>query len=458
MIITNIFVCDKLRFVFGVFRHGARAPWNSLDQNNIDIFGSKWESQSQLTDVGLRQHYLLGYKNKEKYFSKLNISQTYNPNEIGIFSTDTERTIMSLYSELFGMFPPKSGPKLSDASKPFANPPIKNFNFTEKIDFLKDDVLAAGVNPFPVHLFDYNAKYFHLYDARICPGVKEYQDENKKSEKYLNYSNGIIDKYGEKIIKLENKTDISELRTFENMYSVFDTFMANWIDGRDLSKFTESGINLDEFKNLTIDFLTWDLFYISFGDKDSYVARVAFSPVFRYLFQLMDNRIEMDLKNQKDVYNSLNPKMLLYSAHDTTLSSMNVFLTYMFGKERVKSFYTYFASSFYFELYQNETAKILNDKDNFDEKYYLNVLFNEKNIFGGPISYAEFKMNIFNKLLSESEINVFCKFSEKNYQYIFIASSVILFILCIIFGILIYNKIQKVHSNENQVQKSYSKV
>jgi len=35
-----------------VFRHGARAPWTGLDENNTDIFGETWDGEGELTAVG----------------------------------------------------------------------------------------------------------------------------------------------------------------------------------------------------------------------------------------------------------------------------------------------------------------------------------------------------------------------------------------------------------------------
>jgi len=443
-LLSELYLCDKLRFVFGVFRHGARAPWKSLNENNIDLLGSRWEGESQLTDVGIRQHYLLGYKNKQKYFSKMNITN-YNPNEVSIFSTDTDRTIMSVYSELFGMFPPGSGPKLLKDQLPFAQPPIKTFNFSQKQDFLKDDVLQAGVAPFPVHLFDKYANYFNLNDPKLCPKVKDYQDQNIKSEKFLNYSNSIIMNYGDRIIKLLNKTDINELKDYYSMYYVFDTFIANFYDGRKIDKLlNETGLNFDEFYNLTIDFLTWDQFYINYGDKESIVARMSFSPIFKYLFDVIDKRIKIDSSDGKlssDYYDSLNPKMLLYSGHDTNLAAMNVFLSYMFGEDRVKHYYTYFASSFYFELYKNETNS-KQETNELEEDYYLNVLFNEINIFGKPILYKEFKDQIKYKLMNTQDINKFCNFkgAEYNNHFLLIIILAILILVCLTFVYLIYKK------------------
>ena len=462
ILLAELSLCDKLRFVFGMFRHGARAPWKSLNENNIDIFGSKWEGESQLTDVGVRQHYLLGYKNKQKYFSQLNITD-YNTNEFSIFSTETDRTVMSAYSELFGMFPPGSGPKLTEEQIPFAQPPMKTFNFSQKQEFLKDEVLQAAVALFPVHLFDKYASYFNLYDPKLCPRVKDYQDANKKSEKFLNYSNAIIKNYGDRIIKLINKTDINELKDYNSMYYVFDTFIANYFDGRNLDKLNETGINFEEFYNLTIDFLKWDQFYINYGDKDSIVARMSFSPVFRYLFDVIDARIGLDSSEgliSPDYYDSLNPKMFLYSGHDTSLAAMNVFLSYMFGEDRVKQYYTYFASSFYFELYKNETKSNSEMKHEYGEEYYLNILFNEKNIFGKSISYKEFKDQIKNKLMNAQDVHDFCsvKGAEVNNKLLLIILLPILISVCLVLGYLIYKRTSKTLEDNSEKQTNYSKV
>ena len=57
---------DELLFVFELFRHGARGPL-SLNSNNQDTYGEKWDSPEQLTNVGRRMHYILGYRNHKRY-------------------------------------------------------------------------------------------------------------------------------------------------------------------------------------------------------------------------------------------------------------------------------------------------------------------------------------------------------------------------------------------------------
>ena len=152
-----------------------------------------------------------------------------------------------------------------------------------------------------------------------------------------------------------------------------------------------------------------DEFNIILGDKDSYIARMSFSPVLEYLLNLMDSRILLE-KNKTDIYNALNPKILLYSAHDTNLSAMEVFLKYIFG-DRIQLHYSYFASSLNYELYKNES--LINAQD-LESQFYLNILFNEENIFNGPIKYTEFKEMVKKNLISSEEIKSFCNFNSFN--------------------------------------------
>lgn len=57
---------QNYRFVFSIFRHGARAPQGGV-VNGIDMLGEQWNSPGELTDVGMRMHFLLGIRNRAKY-------------------------------------------------------------------------------------------------------------------------------------------------------------------------------------------------------------------------------------------------------------------------------------------------------------------------------------------------------------------------------------------------------
>ena len=85
-----------------ITRHGSRAP-----QNLEKCFGDKWpEGPSQLTPSGERQHYLLGQYMRNRYIVKNKfLSETYDPKEIFVYSSDLSRTIMSASAHMTGIYP-----------------------------------------------------------------------------------------------------------------------------------------------------------------------------------------------------------------------------------------------------------------------------------------------------------------------------------------------------------------
>ena len=102
--ILNLFKNSFLKtlFIFEHSRHGHRTN-SDLDNNNLDIFKEKWDGDSELTNIGLKQHYLLGNYIRNKYNNLINYT-SYNPNEIFILSTTTNRTILSARAQLNGIF------------------------------------------------------------------------------------------------------------------------------------------------------------------------------------------------------------------------------------------------------------------------------------------------------------------------------------------------------------------
>ena len=93
---------NKILFVFQHFRHGARTP-SDLFEDDLDLIKEKWNGLKELTNVGLRQSYLLGHTIRNKYPNLINYKK-YNPREIEAISTLTNRTIMSARAALIGIY------------------------------------------------------------------------------------------------------------------------------------------------------------------------------------------------------------------------------------------------------------------------------------------------------------------------------------------------------------------
>jgi len=79
-------------------RHGARAP--SSDSTGFPVYGG------QLTPQGMRQRYLLGQLNRQKYVDQYELLSSKD--EIYVQTTSYDRTFQSAFSELMGLFPPGS--------------------------------------------------------------------------------------------------------------------------------------------------------------------------------------------------------------------------------------------------------------------------------------------------------------------------------------------------------------
>jgi hypothetical protein len=106
-IITLSISEDKLIFVLTHFRHGARAPQYYYDQENkLDYILEKWDKPGELTGMGQRMHYLLGLRNRERYINNTHfLSEKFDPHEILIYSSQFNRTLLSVESQLQGLYP-----------------------------------------------------------------------------------------------------------------------------------------------------------------------------------------------------------------------------------------------------------------------------------------------------------------------------------------------------------------
>lgn len=117
---------ETLVFALDLIRHGARTA-----NDDLPTAPHTWEEgKGQLTATGMQQAYQLGLKLNQRYqHDNLLLPQTYQGNTIYIRATDYDRTLMSAQSVLLGLYPPGTGPVLSDASP----------------------ALPAKIQPIPIH-------------------------------------------------------------------------------------------------------------------------------------------------------------------------------------------------------------------------------------------------------------------------------------------------------------------
>ena len=393
---------EKLLFVWEHFRHGARGPYRSFDEVNWkDLLNEKWNGEGELTPLGMRMHYLLGVSIKEKYSDFL--SKNYNPNEILIRSTDVNRTILSAYSTLQGIYNFSTVDNLNDKQIKKGN--ISNLNNSElinqKIQELKNKSIEGGNNFYPVHIYPTNYDHqFQIYRTEECPGIEKYIKEARDTDElrkiFNETSTKINNTYGEYIFKFMNKSGIEDpyyLFDYSELFSIADTFIADYYNGRELKKVNDTGINMEDFYNDCLNISFIESYYRQFGTPVSKVLYIGVSPVFRTLFNYMDMRINLDKNGESDKILSLSPRFVINAGHDSSLAANDLFLKAEFNIPFERAEYSH--SQFY-ELWKNET----------NGKYFIRYLVNheEKAIF----DYYAFKEKVLPKLYSPEEINKIC--------------------------------------------------
>ena len=387
---------EKLLFVWEHFRHGARQPYSSFDDINWkDILNENWNGYGELTPLGMRMHYLLGISTKEKYKYFIN---EYNPNEILIRSTDVNRTILSAFATLQGLYN-DSNYILNDEQ--IKRSIIQNKNYSEEINNLKNSEIEGERSFFPGHIFPTNYDHqYQLFRKNECPGIEKYINEIKNSSEYINLTNEICERinntYGEYIFKFMNKSGIEEpnyLYDFNNLFSIADTFVADYFNGKDLKYINDTGINMDKFYNECLNISSIDSYYRTFGLTPSKLLYISISPAYISLFNYMDMRIDLDKKGESEKIVAKSPKFVLTAGHDNSLGLNDLFLKYEFDINYDKAVYSH---NQVYELWKNE-------KEN---KYYIKYLvnFDQKGVF----DYEEFKKKVNSKIYSSEQIEEIC--------------------------------------------------
>ena len=443
-------------FVYNHFRHGARAPL-TLNEDGTDYFGQQWQTQGELSGVGMRMEYILGYRNHLKYKSLL--SETYDPRELYVYSSDVNRTIISAASQLQGLYPESTGPVLTDEELKYANmtPIITQQEIEDKIKALGNLALPHQINTIPIHVYHNDELRFLLHEEDVCLTMTSLMEKNGKESNTLKEITENFNKtYAEKLSKFI-KGDEVDFTSMRFLNTLTDQFIADIYDGRDMSFLErEYDINVEQFLNDSMIIFTSFIEYFSYGDKDLDLVSMSMSPVFKEMTELMKNRVGGDIFGTNDdiAYSDYSkPKMVMISGHDTSTSASMMFMRKIF-----KLNHTFippvFTTNTMFEIYKNSTKP---------ESYYdyiVKYYFNDQLL--GTFNFAEFVDTISKELWTKEEIEDYChlgKYKEREEQRklkiaTFVLGSlcgIALIVIIVIWGIM---KMRKSRPNEPQLFNS----
>ena len=417
---------QEIRFVFEMFRHAARDPTDHLNENLEDWFGFKWSGVKELTNVGLRQSYLTGYSDYLRYVKeKKLLSETFDPREVYLISTDSHRTLLTANAYLQGLYHQGTGPRLSEGQKTLAVPPNDLTSCSGEIQ--NSDALPFQMNILPIHSFFSADRYIQLQDKKFCPGVTGYYEKTQSTKEMETLLKEIADKFGDNITTVAKEFNKEMFLNYEHAYSILDAVLCADVDGRDFSAFEKNDINRTELVEYAYKFFNQDFQIIQ--ESRNKVGEITMSPVFTQIKKWMDTKISYD-KQGKSGYKGFDmPKFVMYTAHDSTMAVFNYFMELNFQSELN---YPTFASRINLELVRNSKENdIVKDSD-----YFIEYYFNERLI--QTIPYEKFANQLNKVLKTTEEIAEFCRFdSGEDLNYYSIVTIIFIVIaISLIIGII----------------------
>jgi len=434
---------EQLKYVFYIFRHGARAP-GKLGDKKIDSLGVDWSAlnDKDLTSGGLRQHYLLGLSMWERYSHFL--SSKYRTGEIEALTSDRQRSLESYVAHQQGLFEGYQHELLTEGQRTKAFPPGEVPDEIRKISL--ENYYPVGTHPTPIfasHELFPEETYLKFKD--LCKGAEETDEDIYLSER-VERAVSFIKQYKTPLLNMGFALDPKETdehminERVEKLRRIRDAFIADYFDGR-LPKdyFIGTGITIEAFYKDLQMWYNYDKFLKNYKYKEGYNARVLISRLFdniiNHSFQdRIDREREFKGEESKMVedkegnlieersYNYGHPKMTIYSMHDTEMVQIMTLFKYALGTEFQG---IEFAASYNFELLKVEpraasieSKEFLKEeiKERFLEEaeaaYDVRILYNKEEIYRD--SLVNFKSKISEQMISDEEINAYCGFSSKN--------------------------------------------
>uniref|UniRef100_A0A8C7GY26 Lysosomal acid phosphatase n=1 Tax=Oncorhynchus kisutch TaxID=8019 RepID=A0A8C7GY26_ONCKI len=295
-------VCVALLCFILLYRHGDRSPVKAYPTDRYQE--SSWpQGFGQLSQEGMRQHFELGQVLRKRYQGFLN--DTYDRHEISVRSTDYDRTLMSAEANLAGLYPP-------NGSQVF-NPSLE-------------------WQPIPVHTVPLDEERLLSFPIPGCPRYKILMIETERTEKYLN----MTFLYKDLIATVREKTGLKNT-TIETVWSVHDTLFCEARHNMTAPDWVTPEI-MDDLRKLK-DFGFEILFEVYKHQEKSRLQGGVL------LGSIVNNISESALPDS-----NRRLKMMMLSAHDTTIVALQSSLSIFNGKQPP------YASCHIFELYQEDNG------------------------------------------------------------------------------------------------------
>ena len=438
---------EKLIFSLIHFRHGARAPIK-LNENGEDLLGIKWSTPGELTAIGKRMEFLLGLRNRQRYITDKYkfLSDTYDPHELIVYSSDVNRTLLSATSQIQGFYPMYSekGDILLPEQLNIAVPPI-NISFDEiekEVNSLNMSALPNFMTIIPIHFID-----FKINSSIECATkINNLRLENINGmESILNLVEEFNKNYSEKLNIFYNKTKENKYN-FTFISTFCDDTIADITEGKNISDILEkTNIDKNELIQNCYNILRINFRDRYFGGEKNELILYYNSLLLKKMLNYMERRIDDDIKGEISKKNNSDysrPKMVILSGHDTTLSSQEMFFIKYFNLELESFIFPRYASQISFEITRDDVEDENSRKNLKYSDYKVYYYFNDKLILN--ITFDKFIENIINNIWDNEKVSNFCSEAQKEFLEMNIIIIIIMGILILILLIVIIVLIIKI--------------
>ena len=409
LLIISSLAEEKIVFLLTLFRHGARSPGEYLNKSlHLDYIFEKWDNLGELTPTGRRMHYALGLRNREIYINKKHfLSEKFDPFEILVYSTNYNRTLESVASQLQGLYPFNTGEEITEEQKSKSLPPSKiSEKIKSELDKMNNNALPFKMSLIPIRMI--NDKELKINVANGCyKRAAEILSNNSKNAetKLINIYQKFYEAFGQELIKIYGK----EILTNNNFISNFcDAFIAGIAENKKMEKINEVKIDKEKLLNSCFEFNSAIYKDIMIGDKERSLAILEVSKLLKEFIYYMKQRIDYDINKgdaQKKVENYSKLKMIMISAHDTTLSLWEMFFIKVFLKnDDTKYIFPKFAAQLTLEVVtDNKTDS--SKKKNYNN-YTINCFFNDDLFFSRKVD--EFINIVESNIYDDDKLNEIC--------------------------------------------------
>ncbi|KAI5630255.1 lysosomal acid phosphatase precursor [Silurus asotus] len=307
-----------------LYRHGDRSPVKAYPTDPYQE-GAWPQGFGQLSQEGMEQHFELGQFLRKRYTGFL--SKDYTRFEIAVRSTDFDRTLMSAASNLAGLYPPNGS-----------------------------QVFHPGLNwqPIPIHTVPKDEEMLLSFPIANCQRYQLLMNETEKTEIFLNITNT----YKDFMEMVQNKTGLTSV-SIERVWSVYDTLFCEMKHGLT----PPAWVTPDVMKTLKL--LKNFGFQTLFGvykreEKCRLQGGVLLDQIIKNVSAAATSTSNQQLK------------MIMYSAHDTTIVALQEALNVYNGLQPP------YASCHIFELHQDNNgsfsvAMFYRNDSSVAEPYYLTL-------------------------------------------------------------------------------------